>query len=438
MSEIITKINDTVKKYNMLSKGDTVVVGVSGGADSMLLLNYLYLAADIYGIKIIAANVEHGIRGEESLDDTAFVRDYCTDRKIEFHCLSIDAPTGARECGLGVEEYSRQKRYEFFSSFGGDKIATAHSLTDSVETVLFRLSRGTSINGTGGIPAVRDNIIRPLIECTSDEIRDYCHSHSIPYRVDSTNSDTKYSRNYIRSIVLPDYEKLNPSFQQTLMRFAQSSSEDNDFIDREAEKIFIAAKYDDRLNLRILRPCHIAIKKRVIKKYIESLGHGVDTFHLEKFVTLIDSPGRYQLTGDMFVLADKNTLRVAKNENITSVLPKIVNKTIIDNKEFLTNCELLRKEFDFYLDYDKIVGDISVRFRKAGDTIKPAGRNCTKSLKKLFCEHKIDVEKRESIPIVTDGFGVVAVDGVCIDERVMVNDSTKRVLLFNIRMEDYR
>ena len=96
MSEIITKINDTVKKYNMLSKGDTVVVGVSGGADSMLLLNYLYSAADIYGIKIIVANVEHGIRGAESLDDTAFVRDYCTDRKIEFHCLSIDAPTGAR------------------------------------------------------------------------------------------------------------------------------------------------------------------------------------------------------------------------------------------------------------------------------------------------------------------------------------------------------
>ena len=155
----------------------------------MLLLNYLISVKSKFDIRIIVANVEHGIRGAESKNDTEFVRRFCEKNSVEFHCLEIDAVGGAKRAGIGVEEYSRNVRYEFFNSLGGTKIATAHNLSDNVETVIFRLARGTSLNGCRGIPPVRDNIIRPLIECSSDEIRSYCSENGIDFVVDSTNFD---------------------------------------------------------------------------------------------------------------------------------------------------------------------------------------------------------------------------------------------------------
>ena len=145
MSEIITKIDNTVTKYKMITAGDIIVAGVSGGADSMLLLNYLISVKSKFDIRIIVANVEHGIRGAESKNDTEFVRRFCEKNSVEFHCLEIDAVGGAKRAGIGVEEYSRNVRYEFFNSLGGTKIATAHNLSDNVETVIFRLARSSNV-----------------------------------------------------------------------------------------------------------------------------------------------------------------------------------------------------------------------------------------------------------------------------------------------------
>ncbi|MDE5963995.1 MAG: tRNA lysidine(34) synthetase TilS, partial [Eubacterium sp.] len=137
------RIINTISKYNMLSAGDTVLVGVSGGADSMLLLDFFVKNMDKLNIKVKAAHIEHGIRGESSFDDASFVQKYCGHNNIEFNLLSIDAVSEAAASGQGVEEYSRNRRYEFFESIECDKIATAHNLSDNVETVLFRLIRGT-------------------------------------------------------------------------------------------------------------------------------------------------------------------------------------------------------------------------------------------------------------------------------------------------------
>ena len=179
MLEITTKADALVKKYNMLSNGDFVVVGVSGGADSMALLAYLCQKKQEYDLRLLVANVEHGIRGEESISDTAFVESYCNENNIEFKSISIDAVNGAKQNNMSVEEYSRKVRYDFFRSFNPDKIATAHNLSDNVETLLFRLSRGTSIKGLCGIPPVRDNIIRPFLSVTGEEIRSACKNAGI-------------------------------------------------------------------------------------------------------------------------------------------------------------------------------------------------------------------------------------------------------------------
>lgn len=436
MLEITTKADALVKKYNMLSNGDFVVVGVSGGADSMALLYYLCQKKQEYNLRLLVANVEHGIRGEESISDTAFVESYCNERNIEFKSISIDAVNGAKQNNMSVEEYSRKMRYDFFRSFNPDKIATAHNLSDNVETLLFRLSRGTSIKGLCGIPPVRDNIIRPFLSVTGEEIRSACKNEGIEYCIDSTNADNKYSRNNIRNNIIPLFKTLNPSFEQSVSRLIESVSEDEMFLNESANACFDSCFKNNCLSLSRLRTYSPSVIKRAILKYFELYGISLDEIHLNGVYNLAFNPGRLQIKGNTFAISDKKRLRYAVFEQKISFDELTVNKKVISREEFLIKYELLRKEFDFYCDYDKICGNISIRCREEGDTISPANRNCTKSLKKLFNEFRINVEDRDSIPLVCDDKGVIGVYGYCIDERVRIDSETINVVLINIHLED--
>ncbi len=434
--KIFNKINSTITEYNMLSTGDTIVVGVSGGADSMLLLSFLLSIRDEQRLNIIVANVEHGIRGQESLDDSSFVEQFCADNDITFKQLSIDAVNGAKEQGMTVEEYSRNMRYDFFRSFNADKIATAHNLSDNVETVLFRLSRGTSIKGCCGIPAVRDNIIRPLINVTGEDIRLACDELGVPYRVDSTNLNNEYTRNYIRHEIVPKFTELNPSFENVFSRFIESVKADEDYLDNEANKCLDACFKKNALSLDKLNTYHISIIKRAIIKFVSLYDISLDDLHLNGVYDLTKKPGRYQIKNNYFAISDKNRLRIAIFEETFDFDNVKIKKQITSRSDFLTNCEHLRKNFDFYCDYDKIVGEIFVRSRDAGDEIAPVGRNVTKSLKKLFNEYHINVEDRENIPIICDEKGIIGVYGYCCDERVKIDNTTQSVILLNISTED--
>lgn len=437
MSEITTKISNTVKKYNMLSKGDKVVVGVSGGADSMLLLNYLISVKAIYSLEIIVANVEHGIRGIESVNDSAFVEKFCRENDVKFEQLNIDAVTEAKEKGIGVEEYSRNVRYKFFESFCADKIATAHNLTDNVETLLFRLSRGTSLKGCCGIPPVRDNIIRPLIECNSEEIRHYCIENGIDFVIDSTNKCNDYSRNYIRNEILPKFKNLNPSFESAVDRFINNAVDDECCLDEIAMRCFEKSYINNRLTISVLNDYSIAVVKRTIVKYISLFyDSNIDNLHLNGIVNLLCKSGKFQLSDNVFVISDSKTLRIAqfnKSQNFDNIK---INKKVISYSEFLNNYELYEKNFDFCCDYDKITTGFSVRQRKTGDKIQAVGRNCTKTLKKLFNEYKIPIEKRESIPVIVDDCGILGVYGYCVAQRVEINEDTSNVFLMNVSFED--
>lgn len=436
MSEIITRVDETVKKYNMLEHGDFVVVGVSGGADSMLLLWYLLQRREQLGLRLLVANVEHGIRGNESENDSYFVKSFCEENGVEFKMLSINAPEEAKALSMGVEEYSRKRRYEFFSSFNSDKIATAHNLSDNVETFIFRVSRGTSSRGLSCIPPVRDNIIRPLIDISSLEIRTFCSENGIEYRIDSTNLCNDYARNSIRNNVSPVLREINPAFERNISALIDTLSCDDDCLDKEAEACFCALYKDGSLDKEELLRYHSAIIKRVLVKLFESNSLDVDSFHINAAYELLFKTGRHQISGDFFVVSDKSKIRIAKFDENKKSTAKIINKKAVTKSEFLTNGELLLKQFAFYCDCDKINGNIYVRSRMQGDTISPAKRNCTKTLKKLFNELHIDAEKRDSVPVLCDDSGVIGVYGFCVDERVRVDDGTSRVLLLNINSED--
>ena len=231
------RILKTIEKYGMIEPNDTVLVALSGGADSVCLAHFFLKYREKLKIKLVCAHIEHGIRGEESLRDFEFVKKWCENAGVDFKYIHINAPEEAAFCKMGVEEYSRKKRYEFFETIQCDKIATAHNKSDNIETVLFRTARGTSLNGACGIPAVRGKIIRPLIDLTSREIREYCEKNGIEYVTDSTNLSNDYSRNFIRNVVVENLKQINPEFENAFSNLIEDVKLEESFSNEYAENI---------------------------------------------------------------------------------------------------------------------------------------------------------------------------------------------------------
>ena len=432
MSEIITKINDTVCEHHMLTYGDSVVAGVSGGADSMLMLHYLLGLRDELHLDITVAHIEHGIRGERSREDSRFVEAYCKANAVKFFELRIDAPNEAKTAKRGVEEYSRDRRYAFFQSFGADKIAVAHNMSDNAETVLFRIARGTSIKGIAGIPAVRDDIIRPLIDCTHEEIRTACNELHIPYVTDETNSDNQYSRNYVRNVIIPSLRRMNPSAEKAIIRLAKSSAEDEAFIRECAKDCIKECSEKNGLNVSKLVEYHHSVIKRVIAILLSEYDVVADEKHLSLVLDALHHPRKEIIKENIYISTLGGTLRVYREQD--STIPYALHFQTVKSEYFSAHKEELN--FDFYCDADKIVGTPYLRYRMEGDSIAPAGRGCTKTLKKLFNDLKVPQEKRSSIPIICDDSGIIAVYQIAISERVKTANDTKNFALFNITTEE--
>lgn len=422
------KVLKTVKKYNMLSKGDRVLIGVSGGADSIALLEFFVSVKEKYDLDICVAHIEHGIRGEDSVNDAEFVENYCKKLGVNFYLKTIDAPNLAKKAKMGVEEYSRMARYDFFNTIECDKIATAHNLTDNIETLLFRLARGTGLKGACSIPAVRGKIIRPFIEVSSGEIRKWCNDNNIPYRVDCTNSDSAYSRNLIRLEILPLFEKLNANYQDNIENFISDVNEDYAFIDDYVKSIYPEIVKNNEIDLPKLNELDLSIKKRILIMFFDENGYSLSRIHLQSVIDITLKSGKSQIKENVFAISAKGKIRLAKFNDLNKkdeFVTKILN---ID--------EFKDKNIDFYCDCDKIVGNIIIRAKQAGDRIKPAGRNVSKTLKKLFNESAYPIEKRDKKIVVCDDFGIVGVIGLCADERVKVDCNTAKILTIKLPSED--
>ncbi len=245
------KIELAVQKYNM-NFGGSVLLALSGGADSCALFFYLLKKAKENDVLFSAAHLNHMIRGAQAERDMHFCERICAENGVKLFLHTVDIPALAKDSGCGVEEVARQQRYAFFDRILSDNtdiksILTAHNSTDNAETVIFNLARGSGIRGLIGIPPVRENragnssiqtgqILRPLILCTKKEILDYCAENEIEYVTDSTNTDTKYTRNFIRGEILPKFERLTPAFEGAISRAGDSLREDNDFIESYADK----------------------------------------------------------------------------------------------------------------------------------------------------------------------------------------------------------
>lgn len=442
---MINKVISTIDKYNMILPGKTVVAAVSGGSDSMAMLFILKKLQEHYGFLLRVAHVNHGIRGDEADKDELFVRSYCSAHGIPIDVLTADVIGEAERLGTGLEEAGRRVRYDFFESFGKEVlVSTAHNATDRAETFLFNFARGSALRGLGSIPPVRDNFIRPLIDCSKAEIELFCKENSIPYVTDVTNSDVAYSRNRIRHNVLPELRTVNQSFEVSASRCIDSLREDEAFLSGLADNLISESRTGNAYDVAILNNAPDPIKKRAIIKIVESVcGITPERVCVEKICVILSEGGSWQINGKFSVRVRSGKLEFpdAEESSFASV-PFCEGELILGNakvssvickkKEINCSQKISNNVSIYYVDYDKIQNGLIFRCRNNGDKISLKNRGCTKTLKKLFNELAIPPEKRNALVILADETGVLLVEGIGVDSRVMPDSDTENVMIVKI------
>ncbi len=384
-----------------------IVIGLSGGADSVLLTYLLLLR---YGAqRLHAVHVNHGIRGEEADRDEEFVRTFCSFHNLQLSVLKKDIPATSKVTGEGTEECARRVRYEVFSEIAGESgcIATAHNADDHTETVLMNIVRGTGPRGACGIPVQRDNIYRPLLFVSRAEVEFLCEYFGLSFVVDSTNLTTEYTRNRLRHLVIPELKSVNPQLTEAVSRFTQTLSLQNDFMQKEAEKLLKDAETEWGWALSVLRAAHPAVLRAALECLLHSLGrmsyeHISVAEQCALFGGSVSLPGHVQLTAaqDMLtVTTDEANPVYAELKNGCAHLPDGRILTVF--KKFTENEKNSGKVhnllFNNVSDCDKIASTAVVRTRRGGDRFRPSKRGVSKSLKKLFNELRIPEAVRDRL-----------------------------------------
>lgn len=436
---MISKFYDALRKYNMISPGDRILVGVSGGADSMCLLHILYSLKDELDITVSAAHVNHMIRGAEADRDEETVRQFCKELDIPFYCTRIDIPKLAREQNLGTELCARNERYRYFNSLEFDKIATAHTGSDCIETMLMNLSRGASLKGLCSIPPVRGNIIRPLILFTRSDTEKYCEQNNIKYVIDSTNLTEDYTRNKYRLSVLALLKNINVSFEQNALRCLAGIREDEEYLEGESDILFNKAFIPEKeaLSTAFLKDSPKPPVTRVIRRYLDDVLHTeFDAEHINTIFENINSDFSLTLPGNIEVQCTDGIL---KRKEICRIFDSPESITVDNYNNFScrfgdTNIEISSvnngeiSENETVIDSDKIKGNLIIRSRNSGDKIFLSRYHCNKKLKQLFTECKISPEKRNLIPVICDSENIICVAGIGTSAKYTADKNTKNFL----------
>lgn len=422
-------IIDFSDKYNMLPKGGIVLCAVSGGKDSMCLLEKLRELAPVYGFELCCAHFDHRLRGEESDRDRVFVENYCRERVIPCYVGSADVSAYANDNGLGIEEAARKLRYAFLEKtadeIGALRIATAHTADDNAETLILNLMRGSGLKGLCGIPPVRGKIIRPLLQTTGEEILSYLEEKSIPHVEDSSNGKDEYTRNRLRHRVVPELRTLNSGFDDNLIRCLELLRGDEEYLSSLAQD-FVHKHYTDG-SLPILEFSVLPkpISARVLQLIVPC---GLSEKHIDAVRSLAsgeekhayaDIPGlRVARDYERLVFGAQELGAIEKRELKPDTVTVLPEAGLEITCEFIKNCKEIHNSFNiFFFKNDSIYGKMFVKSRSEGEKVRLVGRNCTKTLKKLFSEAKLNGEGKTLIPVIYDEEGVIAVCGFGIAER---------------------
>lgn len=438
------KVRETITRRCMIQKGDTVTAGLSGGADSVCLVTVLHGLSHEMGFTLRAVHVNHCLRGEESDRDQHFCEELCKRLDIPLEVCRVDVTGFARESGRSTEEAARILRYGAFDKVScGGKTATAHNKNDNAETVLFNIVRGTGLKGLGGIPYVRGNIIRPLLDVSRSEIEEYLAQMGQGFVTDSTNLTEDYSRNKLRRRIIPQLEEINADVTDALCRLSLSAEED---------EIFLSQLTDD---IDPQRLCGYApsLRKRYIRRLLSENNIPVSRDRIEEIDAAVISgrKTRFDLSRDIFAVTDGKSVvirKMSRAENFRTnvvfssdkeiIVPEYDKKVIIErpsNDIFQKQGIVKEKLTNGLVNYDKIQGVVILRNKQDGDSIRLARRDHTTKLKKLYNSLKLTDEERQSALVMEDDEGIFWSEYGGASDRVSPdkNETSENLYIISVR-----
>ena len=386
---MLNKLREFSRRQGLIQPGDKIVCAVSGGADSMALLWAMYLLKEEWNLDISAAHFNHRLRGAESDRDEAFVREFCDGYGIPLHVGSGTIVPSKK----GLEAAARDARYAFLRTLPG-KIATAHTADDNAETLLMHLVRGTGLKGLGGIMPQNGNIIRPMLSITRQEIEDFLAEYAVDHITDSSNNGDDFLRNRIRHHVMPLLKEENPKLSQNLSAMALRLRQDEEALSQQAA-------FEGAPQVEVLRKMAPAVRARALEKFLKDSGvREPEAVHIRQAEALVFSENpsaRANFPGGLII---------GRKYDILAVVPQEPGKL-----PYRISCEPADAVINTGDTFTVVpVGDVYIRTRQTGDAIRLPGG--TKTLKKLFIDRKIPAAQRDSVPVICDDRGILAVGGI--------------------------
>ena len=450
------KVSGFIKENSLLEYGDTVIAGVSGGADSMCMLGILLALRDEFDLTVIVAHIDHGIRGSEAQADAEFVCSYCRERDIPFESIRADIPGIALKTGTTLEEAGRNFRYKFFTEMAGkyhaQKISVAHNSGDNAETVLFNIFRGSGIGGLKGIlpkRSIKDSdgntflLIRPVLCLKRSEIEGFLEENGQEYRTDSTNLEESYSRNRIRKSILPMAEEyINSNVEGHIGALSRQAEEIEDYLFGMTDSEMKIVRFSEsplgkkcEINCEGLDSLHPVIGKRVLRRAFEMVSgrlKDVEETHILKIYELSGKQTGRKLSMPYGITARKEYENIIlENADNPGIEEEIGISLEIKQRESLPP-EIPRGSEEKWFDYDKIGSGPKVRTWESGDYIIIGSEKHRKSLSRFMIDSKIPSAKRHEIPLLADGDHILWVAGYRQDESCLIDGSTKNVLVAKI------
>lgn len=422
---LFKKIIEKNRKERLIENGDKLVIGFSGGPDSVFLTEMLLKLKEYIEFDFVLVHINHLLRGEEAQRDEDFSIEYGRERGIEVFARKIDITTLGKEQGLTLEEAGREARYGFYQEIldkiGGNKIALAHNKDDQIETFMFRLSRGTGLSGLEGINSKRGIYIRPISEVYKRDILGYLDENGIDYCIDSTNLENEFTRNSIRLDLIPFIEqRYNPKFKDKIFSLIEEIRETNDFVEREIER-FSNCK---ELNIDEILHFSKMIRGKILSKFLYRYNIKVNREKINLIESILKNGGSQELVlSEKYVLKKEyNLLRidVYKTSKESLEAKSLTVPGVIEFGDYIIEAsyeKVKEKNRDVYYTNIKTGDTLLVRVRKDGDKIVPTGMKGEKKLKDIFINEKIEKEKRDSIPLITYGKDIVWIAGIRGNEK---------------------
>lgn len=458
--KLVHKVRQTIEKYSLLETGDRVIVGLSGGPDSMVLLDVLCSLQKGYQLTLVPAHLNHGFRGEEAEADLRFCEEAAAGYGLRLVSESADLPSMIAEKNLSPQAAARDTRYDFFfraaKAHEASKIALGHHADDQAETFLMRLLRGAGTRGLRGIPVRREpGIIRPLLHVTREEILNYLKEKGIAFRQDSSNKKAVYLRNRIRQELLPLLvSEYNPNLVADLERTAEILGEEDDFLEDAAGKLFVPIRipHGTALDLTAVSGIPHALLRRIVRLVIaRAVGglSGITFSHVESVMRLMQAEGSsagIDLPRGLTVRKVYERLEFCRNvpEEVPTGLYEIPvpGRDVVSALKIEVESEILSssevpasdQEGTALFDLDKCSLPLGVRTRRPGDVFYPRGFEKKKKVKRFFIDEKVPFKERDRVPLLVNRDDqILWVGGYRTDARFAADAGTLRALLVRIR-----